>query len=228
MNLTSATRTGATLGSYGDSPAFVPWANARFSPLHPAAALSMQALSEHPETELLAAVARGDLDSFSRLYDRFAAPMFSIAFRILQDNAAAEDVVQEAFVQIWEKAASYQPVLGRPLTWAITLVRNRAIDRLRSAHRSNRLIEAVTEEVEAHAENQHAADASLLHDEAARAVRNALASLGAEQRQAIELAFFAGLSQSEIAAALGVPLGTVKARIRRGLLQLRQTLEAML
>ena len=227
MNLDSVTRTGATLDGLGGLPLHVHWTRTPDFP-SPAASKSMQATAENPEADLLASVARGDMEAFSQLYDRFAGTMFSIALRILQDNAAAEDVVQEAFLQIWEKAASYRSALGKPITWAITLARNRAIDRLRSAQRSHRLVEAATEEHEAHAETHHAADTLLLNEETAHTVRRALTVLGAEQRQAIEMAYFAGLSQTEIAAALGVPLGTVKARIRRGMLQLRESLEGVL
>jgi RNA polymerase sigma-70 factor (ECF subfamily) len=181
--------------------------------------------SDAPETELLARVAGGDAEAFSQLYDRLAGVLFSIAMRILRDAHAAEDVVQEAFVQIWAKAGSYDSRLGKPVTWAITLLRNKAIDRLRASQRGHRLMEAATAEHLA-SENLHEAPtAMLLSEETARAVRVAMAKLAPEQKQAIEMAFFSGLTQTEIAAALQAPLGTVKARIRRGMLELREALE---
>ena len=98
------------------------------------------------ENDLLTRVAGGDIDAFSEMYDRFAGAMFSLAMQILRDGAAAEDVVQDAFVQIWEKASTYNPSLGKPMTWAVTLVRNRAIDRLRSVVRRQKLAESVAQE----------------------------------------------------------------------------------
>jgi RNA polymerase sigma-70 factor (ECF subfamily) len=223
-NMDSITATGTTLGG---PPHFVVTgerANVR-CPEPPVVGGSP--MQQKTETELLERVAAGDVAAFSALYDRLAGVLFALAHRILQNAAATEDVVQEAFMQIWENAA-YNPALGRPLTWAITLTRNRAIDRLRSAQRGQRLIEAVTQENAARQDVPAGSDAALLTEEVARDVRAALAQLPVEQRQAIEMAFFAGLSQSEIAAALGTPLGTVKARIRRGMLQLRQSLDGIL
>jgi len=182
--------------------------------------------SDAPETELLARVAGGDTEAFSQLYDRLANVLFSVAVQILNDAHAAEDAVQEVFVQIWAKAGTYDPRLGKPMTWAVTLLRNKAIDRLRAAQRGHRLVEAATAEQLADEKFHEAAIDSLLGKETARAVRGAVARLAPEQKQAIELAFFSGLTQTEIAATLQAPLGTVKARIRRGMLELREVLEA--
>ena len=180
---------------------------------------------EATEIELLARIARGDAEAFSDVYDRFAGPMFSLALQILNDGAAAEDVVQEACVQLWEKAVSYNPALGRPLTWAITLVRNRAIDRLRSTARRHKLAEALTNELDPFDPGPPGVYDELIGAETATAIRAALVRVPAEQRQAIEMAYFIGLSQTEIAAALELPLGTVKARIRRGMLTMREFLD---
>jgi len=165
-------------------------------------------------------------EAFSQLYDRLANVLFSVAVQILNDAHAAEDAVQEVFVQIWAKAGTYDPRLGKPMTWAVTLLRNKAIDRLRAAQRGHRLVEAATAEQLADEKFHEAANDSLLGKETARAVRGAVARLAPEQKQAIELAFFSGLTQTEIAATLQAPLGTVKARIRRGMLELREVLEA--
>ena len=182
--------------------------------------------SDAPETELLARVAGGDTEAFSQLYDRLAGVLFSIAVRILRDTHAAEDVVQEAFVQIWAKAGSYDSRLGKPATWAITLLRNKAIDRLRASQRGHRLMEAAMAEQLADETFHDASYVPLLGKETARVVRVAMAKLAPEQKQAIEMAFFSGLTQTEIAVALQAPLGTVKARIRRGMLELREALES--
>lgn len=182
--------------------------------------------SESTETELLARIADGDTGAFSQFYDQLANVLFSIAVRILGDAHDAEDVVQEVFVLIWARAGSYDPKLGKPVTWAITLLRHKAIDRLRVSQRRHRLVEAATTEQLAGDIFHEAASDELLGKEAARAVRVAVAQLAPEQKQAIEMAFFSGLTQTEIADTLQAPLGTVKARIRRGMLELREALEA--
>lgn len=181
--------------------------------------------TDAPEVELLARVAGGDTEAFSQLYDRLSGMLYSISVRILCDVHAAEDVVQEVFVQIWAKAGTYDPRLGKPTTWAITLLRNKAIDRLRASQRGHRLVKAAMEEL-AGEDFYEAPNAPLLGRETARAVRVAVAQLAPEQKQAIEMAFFSGLTQTEIADTLQAPLGTVKARIRRGMLELREVLEA--
>ena len=178
------------------------------------------------EMQLLERVGKGDRESFSVLYDRFAKVLFSVAFRVLNSHPAAEDVLQDVFVQIWEKAPLYDATRGKPLTWAITLTRNKAIDRLRSTQRRNRLRDEV--EREAGTAEQFDEKNSL---EAVQAVeqgalvRAAMAKLSEDQKHALELAFFSGLTQIEIAERLKEPLGTIKARIRRGMMRLRELLE---
>lgn len=181
--------------------------------------------SDAPELALLARVAGGDAEAFSQLYDRLAGVLFSIAVRILHDVHAAEDVVQEVFVQIWAKAGTYDARLGKPSTWAITLLRNKAIDRLRASQRGHRLAEAAAAEQLAGETSHNLSHDLLLGEETARLLRAAVAKLVPEQKQAIEMAFFSGLTHAEIAGALEAPLGTVKARIRRGMLELREALE---
>lgn len=178
------------------------------------------------EADLLASIAHGDRLAFSQFYDRLSGLLFSLAVRILRDQTTAEDVTQEVFIQIWEKASSYHPELGKPLTWVITLTRNRAIDRLRAIQRGQNLVAAATEDQAADSATAPARpsigiDTSIL-------IRSAVTQLPPDQRQAIELAFFGGLTQAEIAATLNEPLGTIKARIRRGMLKLRETLEGHL
>ena len=179
--------------------------------------------------ELAAALARGDKAALARLYDLLAKPLYSLALRITQDSAEAQDVVQDVFVQLWKKAADYEPSRGSYFSWAATLTRNRALDRVRMRQRRSEIVQSAAPDILPAADN-HDLDSSdsLWLREKATAVRSALGSLPAEQKGAIELAFFNGLTQQEIAAQLGEPLGTVKARIRRGLLRLRDSLSTRL
>ena len=178
------------------------------------------------DARLLRRVAAGERAAFGELYDRFSRPLFATALRIVQDSAEAQDIVHDAFVVVWEKANTFESQRGTAFSWMVTLVRNRAIDRVRSRRRRQELLSAsVPTDLGYHEENQPrpADDQSALADEA-RIVRAAVATLAPEQQKAVELAFFGGLTQEEIARSLGEPLGTVKARIRRGLLKLRDSL----
>ena len=180
-----------------------------------------------PETDarLLARIAAGDSAALGLFYDAHASVLFGLALRILNDHKEAEDVLQEVFLQVWDKAAGYNPSLGRPLAWVITLTRNKAIDRLRSAQRRWRLFEQNTEETGVEGISPAPSAVEVVGSgEQAKLVCAALTRLPAEQKRAIELAFFMGLTQIEIAAALNEPLGTIKARIRRGMLKLREEL----
>jgi RNA polymerase sigma-70 factor (ECF subfamily) len=177
------------------------------------------------EVELFRRIADGDTAALGQLYDGEGGKLFALAFRILNDHKEAEDVVQEVFLQVWEKAATLDPRQGRPLAWLTTSTRNKAIDRLRSAQRRARLVQEAGAELALDcADPQAPAQTVLLQGDEVELVRGALARLQGEQRQAIEMAFFGGLTQTEIAAALHEPLGTVKARIRRGMLKLREEL----
>jgi RNA polymerase sigma-70 factor (ECF subfamily) len=181
------------------------------------------------EIDLLRRTGMGDRKSFEQLYDRYCGVLFSTAYRILNQQEAAEDLLQDVFVQIWEKAPMYDPKRGRPLTWVITLTRNRSIDRLRSTQRRQKLSEEVGREAEIadYQSDKSSADEISL-GERNRIVRSAVMQLSPDQRRAIELAFFSGLTQTEIAEKLKEPLGTVKARIRRGMMKLRDLLKAEL
>ena len=148
-----------------------------------------------------------------------------MAYRVLNDQEAAEDVLQDVFVQIWDKAPTYDPARGKPLTWAVTMTRNKAIDRLRSAHRRYRLHDEVERETEIFERTPDRSSVDAVDSaEKSRIVRDAVMQLSKEQRHAIELAFFSGLTQAEIAEELQEPLGTVKARIRRGMMKLKEIL----
>ena len=178
------------------------------------------------EVELLRRIGGGDLQSFEELYRRYGGMLFATILRILNQQEAAEDVLQEVFLHIWEKAPLYDPARGKPLTWVVTLARNKAIDRLRSTQRSNRLHSEVEREAQAFDANGERSSADVVEGvEKSKLVREAMERLSKDQREAISLAFFSGLTQTEIAERLGEPLGTVKARIRRGMMRLREVLK---
>lgn len=178
------------------------------------------------EIELLRRIGMGERQSFEELYDRYSGVLFSTACRILNQQEAAEDLIQEVFVQIWEKAALYDPKRGKPLTWAITLTRNRAIDRLRSIHRRQKLSEEIEREAEIdNYQTDKSSAEEVTTSEKSQIIREAILQLSPDQRCAIDLAFFSGLTQTEIAENLHEPLGTVKARIRRGMTRLRDLLK---
>jgi RNA polymerase sigma-70 factor (ECF subfamily) len=175
------------------------------------------------EIELLQRVGQGDRGSFEALYDRISGVLFASAYRVLNNQAAAEDVLQDVFIQIWEKAPLYNAALGKPLTWALTLTRNKAIDRLRSTQRRNRLQENVQRESEIFEQfDDRSSFDAFASAETGQLVRQAITKLSDDQRQVIELAFFASMTQMEIAERLKLPLGTIKARIRRGMIKLRE------
>ncbi len=180
------------------------------------------------DVELLKQIAKQDREAFAQFYDRHSTLMFSIACKILNDKGEAEDVLQEAFVQIWEKAARYDPKLGKAASWAATLTRNKAIDRIRASQRRTRLTDEATVEQAVLGEGTDSANDAVHGHEKARLIQSAVVGLPEEQRHAIELAYFSGLTQDEISKKLNEPLGTIKARIRRGLLKLRDQLEGML
>ena len=168
----------------------------------------------------------GEEGAFSLLYRRLSPSLFSMVYEILKDQKDAEDVLQEAFVQMWKKASTYDPQRSNVFTWSVMIARNKAIDRLRSRQRRFQLSEAAAAESEVTPQEEvlQADDLLSKRDERDR-VRAALSQIPAAQRDAIDLAFFGGLTQSEISEKLGAPLGTVKARIRRGLLALRDVLK---
>ena len=177
------------------------------------------------EMDLLARVAKHERAAFEQLYDRYSNIIYATAMKFLKEDADAQDVVQDVFIQIWDKAKLYDPAKGKPLTWALTLTRNRSIDRIRAIQRRTRLRddfekETVVDESAGVREALSGVDAS----EKSQILRDAVGRLSPEQRNVIELAFFSGFTQSEIADRLGEPLGTIKARARRGLMKLKEIL----
>lgn len=174
--------------------------------------------------ELLARIAAGCKDAFSKLYDDFSAALFGITLGILKNHAEAEETLQDLFVSIWEKASRYDSQHGKATTWLITMTRNRAIDRLRSRQRREKLYASAHHETFLDPPTQESPDRPLIAAERAIRVRQALTSLPEEMRIALELAFFHSLTQTEIAATLNEPLGTIKARIRRAMERVRLVL----
>lgn len=172
--------------------------------------------------QMLGMVARGDQDAFERLYDRIAGSVMGVVRRVLRDPAQSEEVTQEVLTEIWRTAARFDPAKGGANTWVLTMAHRRAIDRVRSAQaatdRDHKVAlldhtpayDEVTEAVEARLEAEH--------------VRKGLEALTELQREAVRLAFYGGYTQREVSELLGVPLGTVKTRLRDGLIRLRDAL----
>jgi RNA polymerase sigma-70 factor (ECF subfamily) len=173
------------------------------------------------DIELLRGIAGGDEAALEQLYERYRLILFGLLLRILHSRAEAEDCLQEVFLQIWRQAASFDEARGRPFTWLVTLARSRAIDRLRSLASRDRTAQSSAREV---VEQTSDAVTDAISSERSRVVQRALASLPAEQRRVLELAYFEGLTQTEIAARLNQPLGTVKTRTRSGMLKLKELL----
>ena len=171
---------------------------------------------------LIRQVANQDRDAFSQLYDRFSTLVFTLAMRMLKARSDAEDLLQEVFVQVWRQAQSYSAERGSPEAWIVNIARSRAIDKIRSI----RIMEKsfVLTEDPARAESTDNVESSAAESEVRMAINSALANLPEAQRKVLELAYFAGLTQTEIATRLAEPLGTVKTRMRSGIQRLREML----
>jgi RNA polymerase sigma-70 factor (ECF subfamily) len=172
------------------------------------------------DEELLAAIARGDERALGELYDRLGGVAYRLAVRVLRDPALAQDAVQDAFLAVWRTAVAFDPARGKASTWLLTLVHRRAVDVVRREDR--RRAEPLDDAPVAAGD---AVDESAEVREERRRVQAALAQLPPDQREALELAYYGGLSQSELAERLGVPLGTVKSRMFTGLSKLRDLLD---
>ncbi len=180
------------------------------------------------QAELLRRIAAQDRDALGEFYDQTARPLFSIACRMLGNVADAEEVIQDVFVQIWTKAGQFDAQKGQPFHWVLTLTRNRCIDGLRTRQRRSRIMVDLGDEPELdQAAEPASVDAPLAGNDAA-IIQSVVNDLPKDQRQAIEMAFFGGLTHQEIAESLNEPIGTIKARIRRGMLKLREALRAYL
>lgn len=180
---------------------------------------------ESAHAGLIRRLVSGDQGALSELYDSTSRLVFGLAARILNDSADAEEVTLDVYTQAWRQAARYDASRGDPITWLLTLAHSRAIDRLRSrsgAKKREQSLEAVAE----FPSGARDPEASSVDAQRARLVRKAMATLSNEQREAIELAYFEGLTHVEIAERTGQPLGTAKSRIRLGMARLREALES--
>ena len=172
---------------------------------------------------LITRIAAGDRDAFSRFYDLLAPTAFGLIRRVLRDPEAAAEVLQEVFWQVWREAPQYDSRRGSPEAWLVMRAKTRAIDRLRSIRRRDRTFVAPVDESVTQRAGEPAENPAVVAEDRGL-VQTALAQLPEPQRRVIELAFFDGLTQSEIATRLGEPLGTVKTRARLGLERLRGAL----
>ncbi len=184
--------------------------------------------SEASDDELIVGLVAGHIAALDTLYTRYSRPVFSLAFRILNDTSDAEEITQDVFERVWRNAGSFDSGRGRFGTWLLSMTHHVAIDMVRRQQRRPQTLsvddaeQASQQRITSHSEDVSEVTVQNLE---AEQVRRMLRSLPFEQRQAIELAYFGGLSHLEIAAKLGDPLGTVKTRIRRGMERLRTALE---
>lgn len=183
------------------------------------------ASSSQPDLNLLIMrVAAGDQLAMTSLYDTSNRVLFGLLLRILKEHALAEEVLLDVYMQVWRQAASYDELRGSPMAWMLTIARSRAIDRLRSG-RQELLLRDSFEGFEENAKSEIDVEETAAIAEVQLRVRDALETLPAEQREVIEMAYYGGLSHSEIALQLEQPLGTVKTRIRLGITKLRDILQ---
>jgi len=176
------------------------------------------------EARLLARSGAGDREAFRLLYARYSAPLFSLAVRMVGNIGEAEELLQDAFMKVWRNAASYDPSKSRPFTWAVTVMRRTCIDHLRRRGRLPVTTPLLEDDTAIDHSGGDAVRRSAEANEESELVRGAIAESPPNQRRALELALFSGMTHAEIAGRLGQPVGTVKSWIRRGLLDLRATL----
>jgi RNA polymerase sigma-70 factor (ECF subfamily) len=178
--------------------------------------------AETRQAELIRDAARGDQQALASLYDATSRTVYGLLLRILRDPATAEEVLFDVYAQVWRQAAAYSRERGKPLAWLTTIARSRAIDRLRRGRQEQHLAAPLDEAMRASV--GESVEEGVLAGEVRAVVRAALDALAPEQREVIELAYYGGMSHSEIAAARGLPLGTVKTRTRLGMMRLREML----
>ena len=183
--------------------------------------LTPEALQRLADEDLMTLVERQDADAFAVLYDRHGGAAYSLAHRIVGDPAVAEDVTQEAFLSVWRSGARFDAARGSVRSWTLGIVRNRAIDALRRASSPAPKLDLDDEAVLEGQPSGELTDSEAIRRETARRVRGALRELPQEQSEVIGLAYFGGFTHSEIADMLGMPLGTVKGRMRLGLEKIR-------
>ena len=177
--------------------------------------------------DLLARSARGDEAAFAAVYDATGARAFGLALRVVRDRAQAEEVTQEAYLELWRTSASFDPARGSAISWLLTLVHRKAVDRVRSAEAAARRDDTYHQQDPAMIDPSDDSTAQQVERSIdAQRVRAAMAELTDTQRDAVRLAYFGGYTHTEIAAMLDLPLGTAKTRIRDGLIRLRDRLGA--
>jgi RNA polymerase sigma-70 factor (ECF subfamily) len=207
-------------------------ANRRLRAVPPAAAGSTSAAAHSPHpanstdlAHLLSDIARGSTAAYDQLYTEVAGAVYGIALRVLRDSQMAEDVAQEALVEVWRHAARYQAGQGSARSWILTIAQRRAIDRVRAEQsHMDRMLKHAPQEDSVPPEQDEVVDTMFAQWQAAR-VRAGLESLTDRQREALELTYYKGYTHREVSQVLDIPLGTAKARVRDGLIKLRDAWE---
>ena len=179
--------------------------------------------TEITDAELIRAIQRGDEGALATLYDRYGAILFGLIVRIVNSRAEAEDVLQQVFMQVWNRAADFDETRGKAFSWLVTLARSRSIDRIRSLGVRSRAVETANQSEAKVA--LPAGEAAVFQSEQREMIRGVLAELPEDQREVLVLAYFEGLTQVEIAERLETPLGTIKTRMRTALTKLRDALK---
>ena len=177
---------------------------------------------------LMAMIQRKDETAIGYLHDRYASTLKALIMRVLHNDAESDDMLQEIFVEIWDRAGSYDPLKGKALGWIVTLTRRRAIDRLRKREAYGRMEERLLQETKRDPQDSiaHVED-DVAHAEMREHLTRVMATLPVAQKEVIELAFYKGMSQREIAAATGIPLGTIKTRIELAMKKIADALRGM-
>jgi RNA polymerase sigma-70 factor (ECF subfamily) len=170
---------------------------------------------------LVSQIALKNENALSKLYNQTSRVVYALALRILRERSVAEDITQEVYLQVWRVAGAFDPARGTVLTWLVTLTRSRSLDRLRSS-KAHRTRELSSDTLDAFSDSRPNPEQVSSESERAGVVHNLLSQLPPDQRAAIEQAYFSGLSHTEISSQTGLPLGTIKTRIRYGMKQLRE------
>jgi RNA polymerase sigma-70 factor (ECF subfamily) len=189
--------------------------------------LDQPGVSSAPDEALMKAVSRRRYDALAELYDRYGKRLRATIDGVVHEETEADDVLQEIFIQIWKEAGRYSPKAGKPLGWMVTIARRRAIDRLRRRQAYSRVRERYQKRVIQQAPTPREADDVFVLNDLRHFLKQCMRVLPRLQREALELAFFKGLSHREIAAATHAPLGTVKTRLELGLQKLTHTLRPL-
>jgi len=182
---------------------------------------------EISDQDLMLRIQQGDEEALGLLYDRYSGVLKSLIMRVIHNDAEADDLLQEIFVELWKQSATFSPEKGKPLGWIVTLTRRRAIDRLRKRQAYARVEEKFKDQPEQQPEAwvHNTMEEDLELNDARQMLRKVMDELPEAQRQAIELAYFKGMSQREVAAHTGIPLGTIKTRLELGLKKISEALK---